>query len=76
MFADKTTARIAGVSFIVATLTAIVGGALQLYGLHLDTVVRPLFAEPVAVYEMVLAVRLISRGFGEPAVLDASSARG
>ena len=28
MFADKTTARIVGVLFIVATVTAIVGGAL------------------------------------------------
>jgi len=50
----------------------LVCGALELYGLHLDAVVQALLTAPVAVYEMVLAVPLISRGFDEPVVVTGS----
>ena len=54
---------------LIGGALVLVCGALELYGLHLNAVVQALLTAPVAVYEMVLAVRLISRGFDEPVVV-------
>jgi hypothetical protein len=57
---------------LIGGALVLVCGALELYGLHLDAVVQALLTAPVAVYEMVLAVRLILRGFDEPVVVVGS----
>jgi hypothetical protein len=51
--------------FADRTSARIVGG-------HLDAVVQAVLVGPVAAYELVLAMRLISRGFDEPVVVDGS----
>ena len=56
---------------LIAGAFVLACGALQLYG-HVDAVVQAVLVGPVAVYEMVLAVRLISRGFDEPIVVVGS----
>ena len=53
---------------LIAGAFVLACGALQLYG-HVDAVLQAVLVGPVAVYEMVLAVRLISRGFDEPIVV-------
>ena len=50
---------------LIAGAFVVACGALQLYG-HVDAVLQAVLVGPVAVYEIVLAVRLISRGFDEP----------
>ena len=50
---------------LIAGAFVLACGALQLYG-HVDAVLQAVLVGPVAVYEMVFAVRLISRGFDEP----------
>lgn len=53
---------------LIGGALVLVCGALELYGLDVATVVQALLTAPVALFEMVLAVRLISRGFDEPTV--------
>ena len=57
---------------LIGGVLVLVCGALELDGLHLDAVVQALLTAPVAVYEMVLAVRLILRGLDEPVIVVGS----